>query len=295
MPTWEQAHLCLIRDVGIFWLLRNSVPLCLLGDSSPLCLLPACAGIWASSGSLGTGTPSASSACLGTWASPGCLGMRLFLPAQGHEGLLTTQEQDRLCLLGHMATFSCLGTGMLSAYCLAAREHGHPLDPWRLDHFPLPGDRILENHLGPKGFLLAQGHGHLLGHRILLCFPGDMGIIWLLRDRVLFACSGTQTLSPVWGQEPPLPETSPVSLGTRSHSHAWGQDLALHTWGQDHFCLLKDISISWILEDRGPGQAPPVAPSWMGVPFVGHHVPQRDLLKSPGLATTLRWLPGLLV
>lgn len=70
-----------------------------LGDSSPLYLLPAHSGTWASSGSLGTETHSASSACLGTWASPGSLG------------------QDHFCQHSNMRIFWLLRNRILSA-CL---------------------------------------------------------------------------------------------------------------------------------------------------------------------------------
>lgn len=106
----------------------------------------------------------------------------------------------------------------------------------------------MRTYLGTRAFLPARGHGHLLGDRVLLCFLGDMGIFWLLRDRVLFACSGTHFpllgdrsplylghLLPPWEQDHirlPGDKTPDYTPGTRSLLPAWGHGHLLAPWGQ---------------------------------------------------------------
>lgn len=184
MPTWEQAHLFLIRDVGIFWLLRESVPLCLLGDMATFISL---------------GTAALSPCCqpaqgyrhpLAPWGQEPLL---LLLPAWGHGHLLApwgkiisaSRDTRIFWLLRNRILSVCLGTWPLSTAwgqecsLLTASLLGNMAIFWIPEDqitFPCMGTGSLRTYMGTRTFLLARGQGHLLGDRVLLCVLGDMGI-----------------------------------------------------------------------------------------------------------------------
>lgn len=236
MPTQEKAHLCLIRDVGIFWLLawghgHFHQP----GDSSPLCLLPAYSGTWASSCSLGTGTPSASSACLGTWASPGSLGQDHFC-----------QHRDMriFWLLRNRILSACLGTWPLST---AWGQECSLLTASLLRNmaiFWIPGDQITFPGVGTGSLRPTWGQEHF-------CWLGEMGI-----SLVTGSCSafwGTWESSGSLGTGWSLPaqehrhfslleDRSPLYLGHLQPP-----------WEQDHICLLGDKTTACLGTWASPG------------------------------------------
>lgn len=99
MPTWEQAHLCLIRDVGIFWLLRDSVPLCLLGYMATFISLGTAALSAYCQSAQGHGHP------LAPWRQEPLLPLLPLLPAWGHGHLLAPWGQDHFCQHRDMGIF----------------------------------------------------------------------------------------------------------------------------------------------------------------------------------------------
>lgn len=221
MPTREQAHLCLIRDVGIFWLLRESVPLCLFGnmaifislgtvalsaDCQPsqghehpfapwgqeplLPLLP----VW-EHGHLLAPWGKTISASTGTCASSGCSGTGSSLPAWGHGHFQLLGDRSALCLLpacsGTLPCSGSLGTRSLSP-------------AWGQDPGELLHNIPIENLLGDKNIsagsgtwaspwvqgptLRSGGHGNLLA-------PWGQGGLCLLRNTDTFPCVGTEAPS----------------------------------------------------------------------------------------------------
>lgn len=224
--------------MGIFWLLREHVPLCLLGDMATFislgtiafCLLPAYSGTQASSGDR---NPFCFFCLLGDMGISWLLGARSFLPAKGRAHFLATQEQDPLCLLGGMAISTAWGQ---ECSLLTASLLGNMAILWIPGDqiaFPCVGTRSLRTYLGTRTFLLVRGQERLLGDRVLLCVLGHMGIFWLLGDRVLNLPAQEQRHFSLLG------DRNPLYLGH-----------LLPPWEKDHIRLLGDKTPDYVSGDK---------------------------------------------